>query len=143
MLNLSRPQLLTGMIGFALALAAFIWWDTGHVGYEPIFAERIEIAGQSYEVTRWEGVASPDDDGGLRACFLLLEPIEAAPELNPTVPEAPVWLRCFNTEFIARALASGEGKAYVAGRNRPPGYDLIVAALPGGRMYLWTQPNGE
>lgn len=141
MLNLSRPQLMTGLVGLAIALGAYIWWDAGHVAYKPIFTERVEIAGQTFQVRRWEGIASPDDDGGLRACFLLQEPIQAPPELNPKVPEAPVWLRCFNSDFIARALVTGEGKAYVAARNRPEGYDLIVAVLPGGRMYLWTQTN--
>jgi hypothetical protein len=140
---LSRVQILTGLIGLGIALLAFLWWHSGHVAYEPVWAEEVDIAGDTFKVRRWEGVASPDDPGGLRACFLLQQEIQAPPELNPKVPEAPDWLRCFNSEFIAQALASGEGKAYVAGRNRPPGYDLIVAVLPGGRMYIWPQPNGE
>lgn len=140
---LGRPQILTGLVGLGIAVLAYLWWDYGHVAYEPVWAEEVEIAGETFKVRRWEGVASPDDAGGLRACFLLQQEIPAPPELNPQVPTAPDWLRCFNSEFIAEALASGKGKAYVAARNDPPGYDRVIAVLPGGRIYMWPQPNGE
>lgn len=140
---LTRTQLLTGLVALGVAVLAYFWWDYGRIAYREFWSDEVEIAGETFAVRRWQGLASPDSPAALRACFVLQREIQAAPELNPRPPDAPEWFKCFNSGFIAEALASGEGKAYVAARNDPPGYDRIVAVLPGGRMFMWAQPNGE
>ena len=134
--------MITGLLGFTLLFGMAFWWFQEHAFYEETQADKVEIAGQVYPVTQWEGITSTSSPLKMRACFLIRETVEALPALAPEPLVAPGWFKCFNAEFIAENLARDYAKAYVAERNDPKGFDRIVAVFPGGRAYMWRQPNG-
>lgn len=138
---MDRRHLYTGLIAAAVALAAGLWWFAGHSTFQVFGGETVRIAGQTYEVRRFEAVAPEGEPEKMRACFRVDEEIEAPPELDPRPTPGPDWFKCFNARFLNEMLAKGEATAYVAERNDPEGYDRIVAVLPGNRVYMWRQPN--
>lgn len=128
-----------GLIGFAFLFGMTLWWFQQYAFYEETLAETVEIAGRAYPVTQWQGITAASSPLKMRACFVLQEPFEALPSIAPEPLVAPGWFKCFNAEFIDKNLARGYGKAYVAERNDPKGFDRIVAVFPGGRAYMWRQ----
>ncbi len=131
----------TGLVGFTLLFGLVFWWFQSHAFYTEIQAGEytVNIAGQVYPVTEWKGIDASSSPLKMRACFLILEPIEALPAMAPEPLLAPGWFRCFNAETIAENLASGYARAYLAERDNPHGFDRIVAVFPGGRAYMWRQ----
>ena len=59
------------------------------------------------------------------------------PDATPLV--APFWFRCFDAGRLTADLATGAAAAYAVARDAPPGFDLMLAAYPDGRGYLWRQ----
>ncbi len=131
-----------GLVTFTVLFGLVFWWFQSHAFYDETQADEVRIAGQLYPVTEWKGIEATSSPLKMRACFLIHETIEALPALAPEPLLAPGWFRCFNAEIIAENLARDYAKAYVAERNDPKGFDRIVAVFPGGRAYMWRQPNG-
>jgi uncharacterized membrane protein len=134
----------TGLVGFTALFGLAFWWFQTHAFYTETEADEhtVVIAGQGYPVTEWKSIDATSSPLKMRACFLITEPIEALPALAPEPLVAPGWFRCFNAETIEEALARDYARAYVAERNDPHGFDRIVTVFPGGRAYMWRQPNG-
>ena len=140
---MDRRHLLTGVIIAGIVVIAGAWWFMGHTGFQPTVRHEVRIAGETYEVARWVGVAAPGEPEKTRACFRIDREIDAPPELVPRPGPAPEWLTCYDARFILRALASGEATAYVAQENDPPGWNRVIAVLPGRRAFMWHQPRGR
>jgi len=142
--RVSGKYVVTGLVGFTLIFGLVFWWFQTHAFYPETKAQEhtVAIDGQIYPVTEWEGIEASSSPLKMRACFLIREEIQALPAVEPEPLLAPPWFRCFNAEFIAENLVSGYTRAYVAERNDPWGFDRIVAVFPGGRAYMWRQPNG-
>ncbi len=142
--RVSGKYVITGLIAFVFLFGLALWWSQNHAYYEETEADEaaIVIAGNTYTVTEWKSIDAASSPLKMRACFLIRETIDALPALAPEPLVAPGWFGCFNAEFIAENLASDYAKAYVAERNDPRGFDRIVAVFPGGRAYMWRQPNG-
>ena len=142
--RVNGKYVVAGLVGFTVLFGMAFWWAQEHAFYEETQAEEhtIAIAGQVYPVTEWNSITSTSSPLKMRACFVIGETIEALPALAPEPLVAPGWFRCFNAEVIAENLARDYAKAYVAEQNSPHGFDRIVAVFPGGRAYMWRQPNG-
>ena len=142
--RVSGKYVITGLIAFVFLFGLALWWSQNHAYYAETEADEaaIVIAGNTYTVTEWKSIDAASSPLKMRACFLIRETIEALPALAPEPLVAPGWFGCFNAEFIAENLARDYAKAYVAERNDPRGFDRIVAVFPGGRAYMWRQPNG-
>jgi len=141
--RVNGKYVVTGLVGFTLLFGLVFWWFQTHAFYTETKSREhfVVIADQAYPVTEWEGIEASSSPLKMRACFLIHGEIQAAPAIEPEPLVAPAWFRCFNAEFIAENLASGYTSAYVAERNDPRGFDRIVAVFPGGRAYMWRQPN--
>ena len=142
--RVSGKYVITGLVAFVFLFGLALWWSQNHAYYEETEADEaaIVIAGNTYTVTEWKSINAASSPLKMRACFLIRETIEALPALAPEPLVAPGWFACFNAEFIAENLARDYAKAYVAEQNNPHGFDRIVAVFPGGRAYMWRQPNG-
>ena len=141
---MNGKYVITGLVAFVFLFGLALWWSQNHAYYEETEADEaaIVIAGNTYTVTEWKSIDAASSPLKMRACFLIRETIEALPALAPEPLVAPGWFGCFNAEVIAENLTSDYAKAYVAERNDPHGFDRIVAVFPGGRAYMWRQPNG-
>jgi hypothetical protein len=141
MKRVNGKYLIVGLVGFMLLFGLAFWWFQEHAFYTETQADKAEIviAGTTYSVTRWRGLNSTSSPLKLRACFVLDEPIQALPALEPEPLVAPGWFKCFNARVIAESLENGYAEAFVAARNEPPGFDRIIAVFPGGRSYMWRQ----
>ena len=135
----------TGLVGFTVLSGLAFSLFQSHVFYEETLAAEAEIviAGSTYPVTGWKSIDVANSPLKIRACFVIRETIVALPALAAEPLVAPGWFKCFSAEFIAENLARDYAKAYVAERNDPYGFDRIVAVFPGGRAYMWRQPNGR
>ena len=134
----------TGLVGFTLLFGLVLWWVQNHAFYQETQADEAEvvIAGTVYPVTEWKRIDATSSPLKMRACFLIRDTIDAPPAIDPVPLVAPGWFRCFNAEVIGENLASDYVTAYTAQFNDPYGFDRIVAVFPGGRAYMWRQPNG-
>jgi hypothetical protein len=141
--RISGKWVVTGLIGFTIVFGMGFWWFQEHAFYEEFQAAEhvVEIDGWEYPVTGWKQINSESSPLKMRACFLIQVDFEAreAPEAMPLV--APGWFRCFNAEVIAENLQRKYATAYIAQRNDPEGFDRIIAVFPGGRAYMWRQPE--
>lgn len=136
---MDRRHIYTGLIAAGITALAAGWWLYGRTVFEPTVATEVRIAGEVYEVDRWIGVTAAGEPEKARACFRVERDIVAPPELEPRPSAGPEWLNCFDPDFLAEALASGEAQAYVAERDDPEGWDRVIAVLAGNRVYMWHQ----
>lgn len=141
--RVSGKYVVIGLVGFSFLFGMAFWWFQEHAFYEETWAEEVVIQGAVYPVTKWRGVTSTSSPLKMRACFVLNEAFEAPPSIAPEPLVGPGWFKCFNARFIEENLANGYGKAYVAARNEPPGFDRIIAVFPGGNTYMWRQLSEE
>lgn len=140
---MDRRYTITALAAILIVALAGFWWYQGYVRYHEFTLSELRIAGISYEVSHFRGIASPDDPGQLRACFRLDRQPTAPPALEVHPPPGLDWFRCYDPEFIATMLARDKAVAYVAARDEPPGYDRYVVVLSDGRAYMWVASNGR
>ncbi len=141
-MRVNGKYVVTGLVGFTVLFGLAFWWSQNHAYYQETQADAVVISGNTYPVTEWMAIDAASSPLKMRACFLILETIDAPPAIEPVPLVAPGWFRCFNAEFIAENLARDYVTAYTAQFNDPYGFDRIVAVFPGGRAYMWRQPNG-
>lgn len=129
--------LVIGTIVFGVAL----WYFQTRAFYEETEAASVEIAGNAYPVSGWQGIDASTSPLKLRACFRLdgLPAAPAAPEPTPLV--APGWFECFDAERLSRDIASGRATAFLAAREEADGVNRIVAVYPDGEAFMWRQLN--
>ena len=140
--RVSGKYVIVGLVAFLFLFAMALWWSQNHAFYEETQSDEVVIAGTVYPVSQWLGIDAASSPLKMRACFLILEDIDAPPAFEPVPRVAPGWFRCFNAEVIAENLNRKYSRAYTAQFNDPYGFDRIVAVFPGGRAYMWRQPNG-
>lgn len=131
-----------GLILSVMIIGLALWWAQNRAFYTEFTTDKVVIAGNSYDVTRFMGIDSDSSPLKLRACFLLETRVLAPRAEDPVPLVAPNWFKCFKAQYIAEDLAEGTAVAYLAEHNQPPGFDRIVAVSSGGRAFMWRQPNG-
>lgn len=132
-----------GLILSVMIIGFGLWWAQNRAFYTEYQADTVVIAGNTYNVTRFRGIDSESSPLKLRACFLI-EGTILAPRVEKPVPlVAPGWFKCFKAEYIEEELAEGTAVAYLAEYDTPRGFDTVVAVSPGGRAYMWRQPNAN
>ena len=133
------------MIAFLVFLAVF----TAALIYFRTYAfyERAEsfgpltINGQAVELAGYQGIDATSSPLKLRGCFKI-DPASLAglPEAKaPTPLTPPPWFDCFDPEALSTDIASGTAQAWLVALDELVGFDLMLAAYPDGRGYLWRQ----
>ena len=135
--------LMIGFIAFTAVFGGALWGVQTRAFYEETEADRVEIAGESYAVSDWQGIDAATSPLKLRACFTLPEAPDAPVAADPTPLIAPGWFECFDAGMITRALESGEATAYLAEEEEFEGANRLVARFPDGRAYMWRQLTPE
>jgi hypothetical protein len=130
--------LVIGFLAFLALFAAALVWAQVFAFYQRETAAP-ELGGLA--VADYRGIDAASSPLKLRGCFRL-DPAAAAgltlaPDATPLV--APFWFRCFDAGQLTRDLATGAARAYAVARDAPEGFDLMLAAYPDGRGYLWRQ----
>jgi len=97
----------------------------------------------------YDGFQAIDADSSpirFRACFTTgLRPEElsgrflSAESAEPLT--APGWFDCYDAVALARALASGQARAFIGQKNVHYGVDRIVAIDDAGKGYVWHALN--
>ena len=133
-----------GLVTFTGLFGLAFWWFQSHAFYSETKADEhtVIIDGVGRQAT---GRVRGAEAGALLMGSVCLQCGEGSGALGGPGREplgGPGWFSCFNAEVRAENLASGYTKAYVEERNNPRGFDRIVAVFPGGRAYMWRQPNG-
>ncbi len=136
-------------LGFAavtLIAGASIYYLQGYVYYEPVKGlETVEIGGQPFAVSDYDGLDNASLPLRLRGCFNISDPAaalaagEPAPDALPF--EAPSWFECWDVEQLANDLTSGAAQAVIAERasNEEFKTERLVAIYPDGRAYQWRR----
>ena len=132
-----------GFLAFTVVFGVALWWFQTRAFYEETEAQSVEIAGERYAVSDWQGIDAPTSPLKLRACFTL-DAVPDAPEAtDPTPLVAPAWFECFDAGMITRALESGEATAYLAEEEEFQGANRLVARFSDGRAFMWRQLTPE
>jgi len=136
---MSGRILIIGFLSFTVVFGAALWYFQTRAYYEETRADSVDIAGQSYPVSDWQGIDAPTSPLKLRACFRLEETPDApiAEDAAPLV--APDWFECFDAQALQSALADGEATAYLAAPGEFGATNRIIARFPDGRAYMWRQ----
>jgi len=137
-----------GIVGIGLIFGIGLWYAQQRSYYEPVTGlESVQVAGQDFAVTDYEGTDGTRSPLKLRGCFRLADPSAAlaAGELAPgAVPlTTPDWIECFNEEAILADLNAGRATAIMAGEDEGDGADLFMAIYPDGRGYSWRLANDK
>ena len=145
-------RLLAAAIVLAAVLAGTaMWWLQTRGYYVDLDAEVetmtiVPAAGgprRPIPVEDFEGIDSDSSPIRYRACFRTDPAIlDDAMRAEDAVPlNAPGWFDCFDAEAIGAALEAGEAAALLSRANEPYGIDRVIALLPDGRGFAWTQIN--
>jgi len=134
-------SLMIGLLVFTAVFAAALWYALNYAYFEQFTVNQVEIAGELYDVSNFEGIDATSSPLHLRACFRLSRPVEAPIAEMPTPLVGPGWFECFDAEAIDNALESGAAVAYLAAAETAAGVDRIVAVYPDGRAFMWRQLN--
>ena len=131
-----------GLLAFTAVFAAALVYFQYFAFYDrQSGGDRLEIAGQSFDVSGLDRIDASSSPLKLRACFiadpeafsgLALEP--RATPLNP-----PPWFGCFDAGALTADLASGDAEARLIATDSPTGFDVVAAIYPDGRGYVWRQ----
>jgi hypothetical protein len=139
---MSGRRLMTGFLAFLAVFAAALVWFQFFAFYERRTGLRaLTIDGRVVPVAAYDGIDAGTSPLKLRGC-LTIDPAAVAglvPAADATPLNPPFWFRCFDSGRLTRDLAEGRARAYAIGRDQPPGFDLMLAAYPDGRGYLWRQ----
>lgn len=146
-----------GIVITAIFAGVLMYWLETYYFYDEVEGlEAVEIAGESYPVSGYQGLDSTSSPLKLRGCFQLTEPgafdaaLVAGEPLNAAFLEAgnkvlplstPGWFDCYDPAAIDAALRDGEARVIVAERNEFKGIDRIVVLWPDGRGVMWRQLN--
>ncbi|MGF1447193.1 MAG: DUF6446 family protein [Pikeienuella sp.] len=139
----SGRLIVIGLLGVTAVFAVVLVYMQFFAFYEETDAAAVEIAGQSYRVTEWQGIDAGSSPLKLRACFRIEGTVDAPVAADPTPLVAPYWFDCFDAAAIAGALEAGEATAYLAAAEERHGADRMVAVFPDGRAYMWRQLTAE
>ncbi|MEM8597824.1 MAG: DUF6446 family protein, partial [Pseudomonadota bacterium] len=120
---MSGRVLMIGLLSFTALFAVGLWYAQFYAFYDDFEAEAVEIDGQRYAVSDFEGIDASTSPLKLRACFTLAEAPQAPafPHAQPLV--GPGWFDCFDAKTLTDALRSGDAVAYLAAEDEFDGTD--------------------
>lgn len=136
-----------GMGAIALIVGVGVYYLQGYAYYDRVEGlDAIEIGGQSFAVSDYDGLDNESLPLRLRGCFQISDPqgALAAGEPDPeALPfEAPSWFECWDVERLASDLKSGAAKAVIA-ESETLGDEFrterLVAVYPDGEAYQWRR----
>jgi hypothetical protein len=135
-------RLVIGFLAFLAVFAAALVYYQFYAFYER--TDRyppLVIGGETVTLEGFEGISAGSSPLKLRGCFRVDPSAVAALPVaeDPTPLTPPPWFRCFDAEAIQRAIDVGEAEAFLVAAESPEGFDLMLAAYPDGRGYLWRQ----
>lgn len=142
-----RSGTLVGVgIGVATAVAAIAAYSLQTSFYERVEGlDEIEIGGDAFAVSDYQGLDNDARPLRLRGCFVLDDPaaaIAAGPPADEPVPfNAPSWFECWDAAELDADLSAGRATAVVAetaGEGRFA-TERVVAIYPDGRAFMWRR----
>jgi hypothetical protein len=131
-----------GLLSFTLVFAASLTYFQFFAFYQ---RERdrsaLGFGGHDIPVSGYDGINASTSPLKLRGCFEIDPSAVAAlpPALDATPLTAPFWFGCFDAGRLTEDLAAGRASAHALARDEPEGFDVMLAAYPDGRGYLWRQ----
>jgi hypothetical protein len=141
---MSGWRLMIGMLVFVAIFAAALVWFQFFAYYSRQQGEAVlDLGGESVTLRDLDQIDATSSPLKLRACFRaepgVFAALAAAPDPTPLTP--PPWFDCFDAGRITADLAAGRARAHLAAEDNPPGFDLLIAAYPDGRGFMWRQLN--
>jgi hypothetical protein len=141
---MSGRRLMIGMLVFVAIFAAALVWFQFFAYYSRQQGEAVlDLGGESVTLRDLDQIDATSSPLKLRACFVTepgaFDALPAAPDPTPLTP--PPWFACFDAGRITADLAGGTARAHLAAEDSPSGFDLLVAAYPDGRGFMWRQLN--
>lgn len=143
---MSGRRLILGLLAFLALFAGGLVYTQYFAFYERVAGvEALRFGGSAIPVADYSGLDAASSPLKLRGCFTLdpgaLAGLPAAADATPLTP--PPWFRCFDAEALAHDLESGAARAFRLAENEPEGFDVMLAAYPDGRGFLWRQLNAR
>lgn len=134
-------SVILGLLAFTAVFAVALWYFQTRAWYEEVTGlMTITAGGQEVNVDDYHGLTG-NSPQKLRGCFRV-DPAALAhvPVAEQPVPiSAPHWFDCFDHGALTVDLAEGRATAYLAVKDVPQDFEIIVAVYPDGRGYLWRQ----
>lgn len=143
---MSGRRLILGFLAIMAIFAAGLIYTQYYAFYTRVDdLERLRFGGRELPVADYAGLDGSSSPLKLRGCFTLdiaaLRDLSPAEKPTPLTP--PPWFRCFDAEALAEDLASGAARGFRLAEDEPDGFDVMLAAYPDGRGYLWRQLNAR
>ena len=141
---MSGRKLVLAFAAFLVVFAAVLAWFQLFAFYERHEGVgAVTINGEVVPVADYDGIDSTSSPLKLRGCFridpAMIHGAEPAPDATPL--NAPFWFGCFDAGQLSEDLAAGAASAWRIAEDDPDGFDLMLAAYPDGRGYIWRQLN--
>ena len=141
---MSGRKLILIFAAFLVVFAAVLAWFQLYAFYEhQEGVGAVTINGEVVPVADYDGIDSTSSPLKLRGCFridpAMIQGAEPAPDATPL--NAPFWFGCFDAGQLSDDLGAGEASAWRIAEDDPDGFDLMLAAYPDGRGYIWRQLN--
>jgi len=137
-----------GIVVVAIVFGTGMWYAQQRSFYDVVTGiERVQVDGQDFAVTEYEGTDGTRSPLKLRGCFRLADPAaaiaagEPAPDAVPLT--TPDWITCFDEEAILADITAGRATPIMAGEDEGDGADLYMAIYPDGRAYAWRLANAK
>ena len=139
-------HLVLGFLALVAVFAAGLVYTQYFAFYERVEGvDALRSGGREIRVADYTGLDAESSPLKLRGCFTL-DPAalsDLTPAANATPLTPPPWFRCFDTEALTQDLETGAARAYRLAEDAPEGFDVMLAAYPDGRGYLWRQLNAR
>lgn len=134
------------MLVFAAVAGGALYYLQGFHYYQRVAGlASIEIGGQSFAVSGYEGLDNPVLPLRLRGCFRLDDPdgaLSAGGEAASPAPfAAPFWFECWDPAALDADLQAGRAQAVLAEIAGEGDFETqrIVVIYPDGRAYQWRR----
>jgi hypothetical protein len=139
---MSGRWLVLGLLGFAALFGVVLVYMQYFAFYQRVEGvETLRFGRYAIPVAGYAGLDAASSPLKLRGCFTLdpaaLDGLPPATEATPLTP--PPWFRCFDAEALGHDLDTGAARAYRLAEDAPEAFDVMLAAYPDGRGFLWRQ----
>jgi hypothetical protein len=129
-------------LGFTMLFAAaLVYFQLFAFYHRQPDVSALGFGGHDIPVSGYDGIDASTSPLKLRGCFgvdpQVVAALPVAPDATPLT--APFWFRCFDAGRLTEDLAAGRATAHLLARDEPDDFDVMIAAYPDGRGYLWRQ----